>query len=50
MLAGVRTRAAKAAGQPLVQFLVLGAIFYALYTWIGGGSAGDEDRVIRSNT
>ena len=33
--------------EPLVQFLVLGALFYALYTWIGGASAGEPDNVIR---
>jgi len=47
MLTGVMRRMSRAAGQPLVQFLVLGAVFYGLYAWIGGGSAGEEDRVIR---
>ena len=47
MLSGLRRRVAELAGQPLVQFLVLGAIFYGLYAWIGAGKAGVEDRVIR---
>jgi len=47
MLAGVRRSVAQAAGQPLVQFLVLGAVFYALYAWMGGGGDGEEDKVIR---
>jgi peptidyl-prolyl cis-trans isomerase C len=33
--------------EPLIHFLVLGAIFYALYTWIGGASAGESDKTIR---
>jgi hypothetical protein len=44
---GVRERMAKAAGQPLLQFLVLGAVFYVLYAWIGGPSIGEPDKVIR---
>jgi peptidyl-prolyl cis-trans isomerase C len=47
MLAGVGRRVAQAAGQPLVQFLVLGAVFYGLYAWMGGGGDGEEDKVIR---
>jgi hypothetical protein len=47
MLEGLRKQIAKAAGQPLVQFLVLGAVFYALYAWIGGPSVGEPDKVIR---
>lgn len=38
---------AKAAGQPLIQFLVLGAVFYGLYAWIIGSRAGEPDNVIR---
>ena len=47
MLADVRRSIAQALRQPLFQFLVLGAIFYGLYAWIGAGKAGEEDRVIR---
>ena len=47
MLAGLRRRVGQAAGQPLVQFLVLGAVFYGLYAWMGRGSTGEEDKVIR---
>jgi hypothetical protein len=47
MLADVRTRVTKAAAQPLVQFLVLGAVFYALYAWTGGTRSEEPDKVIR---
>jgi hypothetical protein len=47
MLTGVRRQIGQAARQPLVQFLVLGAVFYGFYAWIGGGGEGEEDRVIR---
>ncbi len=43
----MRKAIAKAAGQPLVQFLVLGAVFYGLYAWIIGSRAGEPDNVIR---
>lgn len=42
-----RKQIAKAAGQPLVQFLVLGTVFYLLYAWIVGPSVGEPDKVIR---
>ncbi len=44
---GVRERIAKAAGQPLVRFLLLGAVFYALYAWIGAPGVEEPDKVIR---
>ncbi len=47
MATGVKKQIAKAVGQPLVQFLVLGAVFYLLYSWIGGPSVGEPDKVIR---
>jgi hypothetical protein len=47
MLSSVRNAIAKAAGQPLIQFLVLGAVFYGLYAWIIGSRAGEPDNVIR---
>ena len=47
MLSGVRQAIVKAAAQPLVQFLVLGAVFYGLYAWIIGSSSGEPDNVIR---
>ena len=47
MLSGVRQAIAKAAAQPLIQFLVLGAVFYGLYAWIIGSRAGEPDNVIR---
>jgi hypothetical protein len=37
----------KAAGQPLFQFLALGAIFYVLYAWIGGASTVESNKVIQ---
>jgi hypothetical protein len=43
---GIKRAVSKAAGQPLVQFLVLGAVFYGLYAWIGGRNAGESDKVI----
>jgi len=47
MLSGVRQAIVKAAAQPLVQFLVLGAVFYGLYAWIIGSRSGEPDNVIR---
>ncbi len=47
MVTTVRKGIAKAAGQPLVQFLVLGTVFYLLYASIGGSSVGEPDKVIR---
>ena len=47
MLDKVGKSLAKAAGQPLVQFFVLGAVFYALYAWTAGPAAGENDKVIR---
>ena len=47
MLSGVRQAIAKAAAQPLIQFLVLGAVFYGLYAWIIGSRSGEPDNVIR---
>ena len=44
---GMRKALAKAAAQPLIQFLVLGAVFYGLYAWIIGSRAGEPDNVIR---
>ena len=44
---GMRKSVAKAAAQPLIQFLVLGAVFYGLYAWIIGSRAGEPDNVIR---
>jgi hypothetical protein len=44
---GMRKALAKAAAQPLIQFLVLGAVFYGLYAWIVGSRAGEPDNVIR---
>ena len=43
----LRKQIAKAAGQPLLQFLVLGAVLYLLYAWIGAPSVGESDKVIR---
>lgn len=40
-------RLKEAAGQPLVQFMILGAVFYSLYAWMGGSRAGEPDNVIR---
>jgi len=42
MLAAVR----RIAGQPLVQYLVLGAIIYGLWAWIGGSAQPDDGRTI----
>ena len=47
MLSGLRQRVGQAAGQPLVQFLILGALFYGVYAWMGGGGDGEKDKVIR---
>ena len=47
MLADVRRNVAQALRQPLVQFFVLGSVFYGLYAWVGQGSEGQEDNVIR---
>ena len=47
MLSGVRQAIAKGAAQPLIQFLVLGAVFYGLYAWIIGSRSGEPDNVIR---
>ena len=47
MLSGMRKAIAKAVGQPLIQFLVLGAVFYGLYAWIIGSRSGEPDNVIR---
>ncbi len=33
--------------QPFVHFLLLGAVFYLLYTWIGGPAIREPDNVIR---
>jgi len=33
--------------QPFVQFLLLGAVFYLLYAWIGGPGTREPDNVIR---
>jgi len=35
------------AGQPFVQFLILGAVFYLLYAWVGNPGVGEPDNVIR---
>jgi hypothetical protein len=40
----------KVTGQPFVQFLVLGAVFYGLYALIGAPGPEDPDRVIRVTT
>ena len=42
MLAGV----ARAAGQPLVQFLVLGAVLFGLWTWLAAPEATDDSKTI----
>ena len=47
MFTSLRKGTAKVAGQPLVQFLVLGAVFCVLYAWIGGPSVEERDKVIR---
>jgi len=47
MLSILRRGAVRLAAQPLVQFIVLGAILYGLYAWTGGSSAGEPDSVIR---
>ena len=44
---GMRKVIVKAAAQPLIQFLVLGAVFYGLYAWIIGSRSGEPDNVIR---
>jgi len=43
----VRKGIAKVAGQPLLQFFVLGALFYGVFTWIGGTADSGPDNVIR---
>lgn len=40
-------RIANFARQPFVQFVVLGAVFYALYAWISGPAPEERDTVIR---
>ena len=42
----MRKNIVKAASQPLVQFLVLGAILYGLSVWIWGPGADDDDKTI----
>ena len=43
----MRKSISQVASQPLIQFLVLGAVFYGLYAWIIGSRAGEPDNVIR---
>jgi len=43
----VRRNMAKLLRQPLVQFLVLGALFYAVFAWVGGTTDSGSDNVIR---
>lgn len=43
----VRCGLAKAARQPLVQFLILGAIFYGLYAWVFDSQTVEPDNTIR---
>jgi peptidyl-prolyl cis-trans isomerase C len=42
----MRKSISKVASQPLVQFLVLGAIVYALWVWIWGPGAVDDEKTI----
>jgi len=46
VLSGLRQGIVKTVRQPLVQFLVLGTVFYGLYAWRGGSGAGEPDKVI----
>ena len=46
MFSGVRQIVAKAAAQPLVQFLVLGAVVYGIWTWVAGTRAEADDKTI----
>jgi peptidyl-prolyl cis-trans isomerase C len=44
---GMRKSISQVASQPLIQFLVLGAVFYGLYAWSIGSRTGEPDNVIR---
>ena len=46
MFSGVRQIVAKAAAQPLVQFLVLGAVVYGIWTWVAGSRVEADDKTI----
>jgi hypothetical protein len=46
MVANVKNTIAKAAGQPLIQFLVLGVIIFALWAWIAGPASEGDDKTI----
>ena len=46
MLSGVKNIVTRMAGQPLVQFLILGAILYVLTAWIWGSNADEDGKTI----
>ena len=46
-MSDARKHITRVAKQPLLQFLVLGAIFYGVFAWVGGATDGGSDNVIR---
>jgi len=35
--------------EPLIQFLLLGAVLFAVYSWSGHGAGGESSKEIRLN-